>query len=202
VGIRFNSFPVWNGNRKRDIYRSHWEDWGLKYAALRSFIQETITRTYLTYTFDCDTPYDMLAALKQRVAPTNRTRKIELVNQYQKLKKAPRSQNLDTWLQQWEKTYKECKQLKLPDVDRLLYGFLNAFSGIAPDSANVWTINIQMKLDSGDALPDLYKIVELIRNNRRLSNAQKGLATHSAFPTSFRGQSIDKNESKKKSPYL
>jgi|SRR5271169_1606272 len=59
-----------------------------------------------------------------------------------------------------------------------------------------------MKLDSGDALPDLYKIVELFRNNRRLYNAQKGLATHRAFPTSFQGQSIDKNESKKKSPYL
>jgi hypothetical protein len=133
LGIRFNSFPVWNGNRKRDIYSSHWEDRGLKYATLRSFIQETITRTYLTYTFDCDTPYDMLIALKQRVAPTNQTRKIELVNQYQKLKKAPRSQNLDTWLQQWEKTYKECKQLKLPDVedDRLLYDFLNALPGIA-----------------------------------------------------------------------
>ena len=93
----------------------------------------------MTYTFDCDTPYDMLVALKQRVAPTNQTRKIELVNQYQKLKKAPHSQNLDTWLQQWEKTYKECKQLKLPDVedDRPLYDFLNVISGIAPEFANV-----------------------------------------------------------------
>jgi hypothetical protein len=181
-------------------YRSHWEDWGLKYAALRSFIQETITRTYLTYTFDCDTPYDMLIAMKQRVAPTNQARKIELVNQYQKLKKAPRSQNLDNLAPVVGETYKECKQLKLPDVedDRLLYHFLNAISGIAPEFANVWTINIQMKLDSGDPLPDLYKIVKLFRNNRRLSNARKGLATHGAFPTSFQGQSIDKNESKKK----
>jgi hypothetical protein len=56
-----------------------------------------------------------------------------------------------------------------------------------------------MKLDSGDALPDLYRIVELFRNNRRLLNAQEGLATHRAFPATFQGQSIDKNESKKKS---
>jgi hypothetical protein len=65
-------------------------------ATLRSFIQETISRIYLTYTFDCDTPYDMLVALKQRVAPTDQARKIELINQYQKLKKTPRSQNLET----------------------------------------------------------------------------------------------------------
>ena len=144
-------------------------------ATLRSFIQETITRTYLTYTFDCDTPHDMLVALKQRVAPTDQARKIELISQYQKLKNTPDSHNLDTWLQQWEKMHKECKQLGRPDVedDRPLYDFLNAISGIAPEFANVWTINIQMKLDSGDALPDLYKIVELFRNNRRLSNAQR-----------------------------
>ena len=60
-------------------------------ASLPSYIQETISRTYLTYTFDCDTPYDMLTALKKRVAPTDQAKKIE------------------TWLQQREKTYKECK---------------------------------------------------------------------------------------------
>jgi hypothetical protein len=59
-----------------------------------------------------------------------------------------------------------------------------------------------MKLDSDDTLSDLYKIVEFFRNNRRLSNAQKGLAIYGAFPTSFKGQSIDKNESKKKNPCL
>jgi hypothetical protein len=47
-----------------------------------------------------------------------------------------------------------------------------------------------MKLDSGDALPDLYKIIELFWNNRRLLNAQEGLATHRAFPATFQGQSI------------
>lgn len=51
-------------------------------ATLRSFIQETITRTYPTYTFNCDTPHDMLIALKQPVAPTDQARKIELINQY------------------------------------------------------------------------------------------------------------------------
>jgi hypothetical protein len=31
-------------------------------ASLRLFIQETISRTFLPYTFNCDTPYDILFA--------------------------------------------------------------------------------------------------------------------------------------------
>ena len=67
---------------------------------LRTFIQETISRTYLRYTFNCETPYDMLITLKTRVSPTDRARKINLINQYQKLKKPPQSQSLEAWLQQ------------------------------------------------------------------------------------------------------
>ena len=47
---------------------------------LRIHIQESISRTYLTYTFNCDTPHDMLTALRQRVAPTDQARKLELQN--------------------------------------------------------------------------------------------------------------------------
>ena len=47
---------------------------------LRTFIQETISRTYLTYTLDCETPYDMLVGLKQRIVPTDRAREVEMVN--------------------------------------------------------------------------------------------------------------------------
>src|SRR4051812_9628851 len=108
---------------------------------MQSYIQENITRTYLTYTFKCDTPYDMLVALRHRVAPTNQACEVELVNYYQKLKRPPRNQNIDLWLQHWEKTYMDCKDLDIPDikVDRPLHDFLNAVSMIAPDFAGYWT---------------------------------------------------------------
>jgi len=35
---------------------------------LRSYILSSILRTYLVYTFKCDTTYDVLVALKQRIA--------------------------------------------------------------------------------------------------------------------------------------
>ena len=43
---------------------------------LRSHILSSISRTYLVYTFKCDTTYDVLVSLKQRVAPFNIARKI------------------------------------------------------------------------------------------------------------------------------
>jgi hypothetical protein len=85
-------------------------------ASLRLFIQETISRTFLPYTFNCDTPHDILVALRKRISPTDKARKPELTQRYQKLKNAPRAQNFDTWLQQWERTYTECKDLNLAVV--------------------------------------------------------------------------------------
>jgi hypothetical protein len=67
-------------------------------STLKSFIQESISRTFLPYTFDKESTYDVLVALRTRVAPSDRARKLELSLKYSKLKKAPRSQNIEAWL--------------------------------------------------------------------------------------------------------
>jgi len=91
------------------------------------------------------------------------------------LKKAPKTQSLDHWLREWEKVYTDCKLLDLPDVsrNRSLFDFLNAIASISPGFSDAWMMRIQEKQDAGETLPDLYKMVELFRNNRRLVNAQK-----------------------------
>ncbi|KAH6668220.1 hypothetical protein B0J14DRAFT_658137 [Halenospora varia] len=43
-------------------------------------IQESINRDYLQYTYDCDTPYDMIIKLKQQFAPSDITRERELID--------------------------------------------------------------------------------------------------------------------------
>ncbi|OCL02306.1 hypothetical protein AOQ84DRAFT_252349, partial [Glonium stellatum] len=45
---------------------------------LRTQIQSSVSRTYLIHTFNCDTTYDILVSLKQRVAPSDDARKIQL----------------------------------------------------------------------------------------------------------------------------
>jgi len=166
---------------------------------LRIHIQETISRTYLPYTFNCETPHDMLTALKQRAAPTDRARKMELVNQYRKMMKTPKDQSIEPWLQEWEKVYTECKKMKLPEVEeeRPLFDFLTSISRISPEFTNAWMIDIQRMQDKGDDLPDLYKMVELFRNNQRLLYAQRDLP-HSAFAASYQGRSADSDSKPKR----
>jgi len=70
-----------------------------KILALRNlctFIQGTVSRTYLCYTFNTENTYKMLAALKNRVTPTDLTRKTELSNCYQRMKKALKTQHIET----------------------------------------------------------------------------------------------------------
>ena len=80
-------------------YRQY-EELQLAIDGLRIEIQDTISRTYLVYTFRCDTTYDMLASLKQRVAPSDYARKLRLAAQYARLRKGLKSRNYEAWLQE------------------------------------------------------------------------------------------------------
>jgi hypothetical protein len=59
-----------------------------------------------------DTPYEMLKALKKRLAPTDRAKRLELARTYQALRKAPKAQSLDSWLLLWETTYSKAEDSK------------------------------------------------------------------------------------------
>jgi hypothetical protein len=56
--------------------------------SLSNLIYKSVSRSYYTYLLEKYTIYDMLTALKQRIALTDRARQIEYLTQYQKLKKA------------------------------------------------------------------------------------------------------------------
>ena len=57
---------------------------------LRAKIQETVKRELLVYTFKCETAYDMLVRLKNRLAPTDIAREQELICEWKKLQKQQR----------------------------------------------------------------------------------------------------------------
>jgi len=161
-------------------------------SSLKGYIQETISRTFLSYTFKKESTYEVLKALKQRVAPTDRARKLELSQRYAKLRKAPKSQNIEVWLQLWEQTYMECKDLKLPIVeDNLpLYDFLHAVSELVPEFSSVWTVNLETMEEENKSLPDIFRIIGLFRDHQWLANARKGKAA-SAFPASLKDQVLE-----------
>ena len=87
----------------------------------------------------------MLKKLKLCLAPSNATRQAKLSTQYQKLKCLPLSQNLATWLQDWEQVYAETDELKIPDVsgNHAILDFLNTIENIAPSFYAGWSNTIE-----------------------------------------------------------
>ena|SRR2546423_1238615 len=137
-------------------------------ASLRAYIQPTISRNCLYYAFECETAREMLVELQKRFKPTDQLRELDLANRYQKLKKPPKSQDLDTWLQSWEKTYHECDKARLPDVQsgRATRDFLRAISSIAPEFAIYWRNDITKEEKRGHTASSLDDLIEEFRDYR------------------------------------
>lgn len=159
---------------------------------------ESISRTYYTMVLNCDNVHAILITLKQRIAPTDRAKSIDLVHQYHRLFKVGR-QNVEAWLQQWEKVYGDCVLHNVPEVSghRALYDFLGAVTSIDSVYSTYWKGELAKRTYEGTILPEFYELVELFRNQQRLTSAQSGKlnsASHSAF-ASFQGQSLPEDSS-------
>ena len=163
-------------------------------SSLRTSIQSSVSRSCLHYTFGTSSAREMLIELQKRLQPTDQLRELDLTARYQKLKKAPKGQDLDTWLQNWEKVYHDCNKINLPDVQgtRPVRDFLRAVATVIPEFSTYWINDIAKT--QGQNAPDLYRIVELFRDHRRHLATQKGQISQSAFSTTFQGQPQNKKE--------
>jgi hypothetical protein len=123
--------------------------------------------------------------LKLRVAPTDRARKLELVQKYQELKKAPRTQQIDTWIEAWERTYTQMKEADLPDVqdDRALFDFILAIKSLDSTYASTHEVLLNEKIRKKEEIPTLYEAVADFRNHLRLNRVTTKAASHTAFAT-------------------
>jgi hypothetical protein len=133
-----------------------------------------------------DSAYDILQALKQRLAPTDRARRLQLAQAYHALKKASRAQGTEHWLQQWETTYAEAEKLNLAEIQdhKALYDFIQASKAIDPAYANAYQVYVDTKLeDDANNVPTLYNPVEQFRNNIRTNRAASKLNSHTAYAT-------------------
>jgi hypothetical protein len=65
---------------------------------VRNHVVTTISVTNIVYIKDKSTVYQMLVALKKRLAPTDYARKLEVVHKYNKLKTYSKRENIEKWL--------------------------------------------------------------------------------------------------------
>jgi hypothetical protein len=132
----------------------------------------------------------MLVNLRQRLKPRDDVRRLQLTDQYRELQKSPKSKDLDAWITNWEKVYREEVKLSQPIVqkDTAVQDFLRAVFDIAPDFASFWTNTIQ-SVDNKNAKPDLYTIIDRFRVQRQILRVETAeSSSRSAFPTSLQEQ--------------
>jgi hypothetical protein len=182
----------------RDEYKIDLAKYERKRTALtqiRQLIISTVSRTNLTYILEKTTPYQMLAALKLRIAPTDRARELETARQYQELKNAPKSQDTEVWLQRWEKVYTEAAKLNIPDVqkDRPIYEFLRTVKSIDSAFSSTHEILVDEKITENKPIPTIYELIAKFRNHIRLNRLlpTESSSSHTAFAT-LNGEAQDK----------
>ena len=162
---------------------------------LISFIQETTSAQNITLIQKVEPyPWDLLRALKNRLAPSDEARSLEVEQSYHKLCKGPRSQDLETWLDEWVTTYTKAKELGIFEVSgtRPIRDFLMAARHRETSFADV-----QMARLDENRSNNLFDLIEKFRQHLRLQRLQQPASTkdtHSAFPAnlspSFRGKQV------------
>jgi replicative superfamily II helicase len=132
----------------------------------------------------------MLVNLQKRLKPKDDVRRLQLTDQYRELQKSPKSNDLNAWMTNWEKVYREGVKLTQPIVqkDTAVQDFLRAVFDIAPDFASFWTNTIQ-SVDNENAKPDLYTIIDRFRVQRQILRVETAeSSSRSAFLTSLQEQ--------------
>jgi hypothetical protein len=152
---------------------------------VRKHLVTTVSMNNIVYINDKNTVYQMLVALKKRLAPTDYARKLDLAHKYNKLKTYSKKDDLEKWLKDWETTYTDGKKLQIPEVveERSLFDFTHAISAIDSGYASTQEYFITQKIKSAEKLPELYDLVEDFRNHYRRTEALQMSASHSAFTT-------------------
>lgn len=160
-------------------------------------IFDTTSVANLTYIEHTEVhPWNLLRALKARLAPTDAARSFELEQAYARLVKGPSSrQNVEDWLDEYLKMYtlgKVANIAEVVDSKRAYRDFLHAIEKQSSTFAEIYELQMDEVTDY-DA--QILTIIEKFRHHMRMKDARKGKSTvsNSAFATdkgtsSFRGQ--------------
>ena len=151
------------------------------YARINTLINSSVNSNYWIYLRDAETPYQKLRVLKQRFAPSDRARELQVAAEYRLLLRAPKYQDTDKWLLNWERIYQEALSIDLPEVqkDRPSYDFLNAVKTL---DAGFASTNLNTLLQ-GINPTSLLQLIDRFRDWRRITTSESKSASHSAFIT-------------------
>jgi len=131
-----------------------------KKAALRKlklWIKDSIDTTASVFVQNKDSIREMLQALKSNYAKTDAELKVELDREFIKLKRAPRSKDIETWIAQWNQFH--TKANKYDRKEYLGYNvaieFLRASQTVAPTFAMTTYAKIIDLFQEGGEIPEI-----------------------------------------------
>ena len=133
---------------------------------VRNHIVTTVSTTNIVYINDKTMVYQMLVALKKRLAPTDYARKLDLTYKYNKLKKFSKKEDIEKWLKDQETTFIDRKKLNILEVadERSLFDFTYAILAIDSRYTSIQEYFINQKIRNLEKLLELYNLVEDFQN--------------------------------------
>lgn len=163
---------------KKEIYKSRlikWEKQHESMTKLVDFIYDTISVANRVYIQKTEVhPWNILRALKQKLAPSDSARELELERLYDKLKTGPTPrQNVETWLDEWIQMYYLAKEFGLNavvDTRKVYRDFILAIEHITPVMAQMYEDALD---NTEDREKQLFKLIEKFRNYIRLRDIKR-----------------------------
>ena len=182
------------------LYAEQNDDYKRKLRAINDLvgrIQDTVDMKGISYLARCDTLHQMLQKLKSKYSATEETREIELAAKFRRqLNSVPKSQNLEDWLSELERTHAQCDERNLlgtrPGI--IVKEFIDAIASFDQAFADQW----DSVISRGELHNiDFPKIIQHFRNWRlqRAQRTSRGNGT-AAFPSAPQDQTTDENDGK------
>lgn len=126
-------------------------------------------------TLSAESPYQILRILSAKLAPTNESRKRDLIKRYTRLR-APPTGSIESHISAWENLYTEALGLEIPEVQnpiRPLFDFLESISSASPTFSALWQDKLLEKSENNDVIPPFYEMTKRFRDYTRLNQSNQ-----------------------------
>ncbi|PYH40033.1 uncharacterized protein BP01DRAFT_268809, partial [Aspergillus saccharolyticus JOP 1030-1] len=125
-------------------------------ASLSLLINSTLSKQNQHAILNLEKPYQILRALRNRLAPTNQSRKRDLINRYHRLRTSTKGP-IESHISQWELIYSEAVELQISEVKepiRVLFDFLESIHETMGTFASIWQSRLIEIENSQEEIPD------------------------------------------------
>ena len=129
------------------------------------YIQGTVHEHLWEQCYLSSTPWDIVKKLKDLVAPTDSSRKQQLLNEYDALKTKKQEKDIDEWLRDWERIVAIGQSIRLPQCmeDNPLREFIIALKQVSPGISLIWSSECNRRRLAQLELPTLSEVINNVR---------------------------------------